>query len=400
MIVQRKAYLDELLSFKDSEFIKAITGIRRSGKSSLLLMYRDYLRSIKVPEEQIIYINFEALESYKLLTEETLSQYLVEHSSKDVKMYYLFDEIQFVQGWEAVINGLRVSFDSDITVTGSNAQLLAGEYATLLTGRFVSIEVYPLSFKEFLDFKQIETNDTRKIIEMFMEYRQYGGFPAVVLADQRLKDTILSGIFDSILLNDVGQHHAVKDVTTLQAISRFLMFNVGQIISVNKISNTLTSAGFKVSVPTVARYLDSLKDSFLFYIASRYDIRGKEYLKNKPKYFVADTGLRNIALGKFGENRGSELENIVYIELKRRGYKVDVGQLVNDTEVDFIARKGNEILYVQVTQQIPETSDRETDNLIMLPGQYQKLLITGVSASPYTIEGVPVISVYDWLLQN
>ncbi|MDR3191207.1 MAG: ATP-binding protein [Lactobacillaceae bacterium] len=400
MIITRDKYLAEIMRFKDTEFIKVITGVRRAGKSSLMAMYREHLKALGVADEHIVYINFENLEAIKLRDKQPLIDYLLANSDKATKMYYLFDEIQFVEEWEDVINGLRVTFDADITVTGSNAKLLSGEIATLLSGRYVAFEILPLSFKEFLQFKQLDSQDYRHYPKWFAEYRRYGGFPAVVLAEEQSKEIILSGILDTVLLHDVGYRAEIKDTEVLMAINRYLMFNAGQIISMANISNTLTSARVKTTIPTINRYLGMLVNAYLFSAANRYDLRGKQYLRAQPKYYPIDTGLRNITLGKSGDNQGSELEGIVYNELKRRGYSVDVGQLANGKEIDFVARKMEEILYVQVTQEIPVASDRETDNLIRVPGNYDKLLITGVQSLPDSIDGIPVRNVYEWLLDD
>lgn len=238
----------------------------------------------------------------------------------------MFDEIQVVEGWQRVVNGIRVSYDSDIIITGSNANMLSGELATLLSGRYIEIPIYPFSFHEFLNIKGIET-DSRKVDSAYDEYEKHGGFPSVAIAEESIKDTILSGVFDSIVLNDVALRAGVKDPTALKSIIRFLSDNVGQLVNASKIVNTLKSEGVETTVHTVNRYLDLLEKGYLFYRAKQYDIRGREYLRTNGKYFIVDSGLRRNAVGRKDGNYSNRLENIVFIELKRRGYTVDVGRL-------------------------------------------------------------------------
>lgn len=274
-----------------------------------------------------------------------------------------------VDGWQRVVNAVRVSFNCDIVITGSNAQMLSGELATLLSGRYVEIPVYPFSFKEFLLAKNIDPN-ARQVDNAFSEYEQYGGFPSVVLASKEIKDTILSGIYDTIILNDVSMRSGIRDTDILSSLVAFLSDNVGQLVKPTKIANTLSSNGFKTSNHTIERYLTLLENAFLFYRTRQYNIRGKEYLKTSGKYFIVDPGLRRNAVSKHPGNYGGQLENIVFLELIRRGYTVDVGKL-DSKEVDFVARKVDEILYVQVTYEIPNNT-HETDNLLNIRDNYKK----------------------------
>ncbi len=397
-MINRPFYLNQIIRFKDTEFIKVITGIRRCGKSYLLQLYRQYLLDNGVTKEQILYLNFEDYDNLHLQNDKALYKYLKEKALPGQKMYFLFDEIQIVVNWQKLVNSLRVSFHADVTVTGSNAKMLSSEIATFLSGRYIEIKVYPLSFEEFLLFKNVDKEDFRNIPKCYKEYVKYGGFPAVVLADEELKETILSGIFDTVLLNDVGFRSGIKEPQSLRLMTKFLSSNVGQTVNPTIITNTLKSAGVKATNPTVNRYLSMLEDAYLFYKADKYDIRGKEYLRSKGKYFIADTGLRHIALARKQDNRGSELENIVYLELRRRGYSIDVGNIDADREVDFIARKMNEIIYVQVAYQLPETSKRETDNLLKIADNYKKIVITERFEDETNIDGIPIINVMDWLL--
>ncbi|WP_338350380.1 ATP-binding protein [Enterococcus faecalis] len=393
---QRPIYLNQLIQFKDSDFIKVITGVRRSGKSVLLMLFKEYLLEEDVSEDHIIYMNFESFEYQTIKTEEKFREMLKELLPKDnKKIYLLFDEIQVVEGWQRVVNGIRVSYDSDIIITGSNANMLSGELATLLSGRYIEIPIYPLSFQEFLSVKGIEVN-SRKIDSAYDEYEKYGGFPSVVIAEEAIKDTILSGIFDTIVLNDVALRAGVKDPTALKSIISFLSDNVGQLVNSSKIVNTLKSEGVETTTHTVNRYLDLLENGYLFYRVKQYDIRGREYLRTNGKYFIVDSGLRRNAIGRKDGNYSNRLENIVFIELKRRGYTIDVGRLDNK-EIDFVARRLDETLYIQVTYELPNNT-HETDNLLNIKDNYKKIVITGRYHDIEQINGIPIIYIVDWLM--
>lgn len=395
-MLQRPTYLKQLIQFKDTDFIKIITGVRRAGKSVLLSLFKDYLLQENVSEDHIIYMNFERFDYQTIKTEAQFRDKLIELLPKDnQKVYLLLDEIQVVTGWQRVVNGIRVSFNSDITITGSNANMLSGELATLLSGRYIEIPVYPFSFQEFLSAKGIEAA-SRQVDNAYDVYEKYGGFPSVVIADESIKDTILSGIFDTIVLNDVALRAGVKDPTALKSIISFLSDNVGQLVNASKIVNTLKSEGVTTSVHTVNRYLDLLEAGYLFYRAKQYDIRGRDYLRTNGKYFMIDAGLRRNAVGRKDGNYGNRLQNIVFIELKRRGYTVDVGRL-DRKEIDFIARKRDETLYLQVAYELPPNM-HETDNLLAIKDNYKKIVITGRYYDVEQIDGIPIMYIVDWLL--
>lgn len=395
---ERPEYLNQLIKFKDTDFIKVITGVRRSGKSVLLMLFQEHLIKEGVPDDHIIYMNFESFEYQTITTEEKFREKLNELLPKDTKkIYLLFDEIQVVEGWQRVINGIRVSFDSDIVITGSNANMLSGELATLLSGRYIEIPIYPFSFQEFLKVKGIELN-SRKVDIAYDEYEKYGGFPSVTIAEESIKDTILSGIFDTIVLNDVALRSGIKDPTALKSIISFLADNVGQLVNTSKIVNTLKNEGIETTNHTVNRYLDLLESGYLFYRTKQYDIRGREYLRTNGKYFIVDTGLRRNAVGRKDGNYSNRLENIVYIELLRRGYTVDVGKL-DTKEIDFVARRLDETLYVQVTYELPNNS-HETDNLLHIKDNYKKIVVTGKYHDIEQIDGIPIVYIADWLLEK
>lgn len=395
---ERPEYLNQLIKFKDTDFIKVITGVRRSGKSVLLMLFQEHLIKEGVPDDHIIYMNFESFEYQTITTEEKFREKLNELLPKDTKkIYLLFDEIQVVEGWHRVINGIRVSFDSDIVITGSNANMLSGELATLLSGRYIEIPIYPFSFQEFLNVKGIELN-SRKVDIAYDEYEKYGGFPSVTIAEESIKDTILSGIFDTIVLNDVALRSGIKDPTALKSIIIFLADNVGQLVNTSKIVNTLKNEGIETTNHTVNRYLDLLESGYLFYRTKQYDIRGREYLRTNGKYFIVDTGLRRNTVGRKDGNYSNRLENIVYIELLRRGYTVDVGKL-DTKEIDFVARRLDETLYVQVTYELPNNS-HEIDNLLHIKDNYKKIVVTGKYHDIEQIDGIPIVYIADWLLEK
>ncbi|EQM54388.1 hypothetical protein N692_04085 [Lactiplantibacillus plantarum EGD-AQ4] len=397
-MIQRAEYLKKLIQFRDTDLIKVITGVRRSGKSVLLMQYRDYLKSQGVADNQIIYLNFEELELLSVRTADALVKVLQPKLDKQRHQYVMLDEIQMVDGWQTVVNGIRVSYDCDIIVTGSNAKMLSGELATLLSGRYVEIPIYPFSFKEFLSAKEI-ASDSREVDQAFLVYEKYGGFPLVALSPVALKDDILSSLYDTITLKDVAERAQVRDIISLRALVAFLADNIGQLVQPAKVAGVLKNEGISISNHTVENYLQLLEDAFLFYRARQYDLRGKKYLKTAGKYFIVDPGLRRTAIGRRPGNYAGQLENVVYVELQRRGYTVDVGKM-NTKEIDFVARKVDRVLYVQVAYEIPANS-HETDNLLQLRDNYEKLLITQRHYPDIQdIDGIPVVNIVDWLLHD
>lgn len=397
-MIKRAEYLKKLIQFRDTDLIKVITGVRRSGKSVLLMQYRDYLKSQSVTDNQIIYLNFEELELLRVRTADALVKVLQPKLDKQRHQYIMLDEIQMVDGWQTVVNGIRVSYDCDIIVTGSNAKMLSGELATLLSGRYVEIPIYPFSFKEFLAAKEI-ASDSREVDQAFLAYEKYGGFPLVTLSPVALKDDILSSLYDTITLKDVAERAQVRDITSLRALVAFLADNIGQLVQPAKVAGVLKNEGISISNHTVENYLQLLEDAFLFYRARQYDLRGKKYLRTAGKYFIVDPGLRRTAIGRRPGNYAGQLENVVYVELQRRGYTVDVGKM-NTKEIDFVARKVDRVLYVQVAYEIPANS-HETDNLLQLRDNYEKLLITQRHYPDiHDVDGIPVVNIVDWLLRD
>ncbi|TSO26667.1 ATP-binding protein [Lactobacillus sp. LL6] len=398
MIIQRPRYMEFLEKFKNNEQIKIITGIRRSGKTYIMKMFIDKLKKDDgVDSSNIIQMNFESFAFRKIKDADSLYQYVMDHKGSG-KQYLFFDEIQHVNAWQEAINAFRVDLDCDIYVTGSNSSLLSGDLATLLAGRYVEMHVFPLSFSEYYNYHQGKSDTA---YQLFLNYVQDGGFPLVSIAtDAEVKASIKEGIIDSVILNDVLLRSRLRDETALLRLVGYLMGEVGNSISVSKIVSTLKSNQINVSNPTINTYLDLLKRAFVFYSAKNYDLRGRKYLSANEKYYVVDTGLRNTFINKSGrDSLGHQLEDIVYIELLRRGYQVDVGKY-GSKEIDFVARKGDETVYYQVTQQLPENSKRETDNLRYIPDGYKKKVLTLNLLDQGTVDGIEVEYVIDWLLKN
>ena len=396
-IHNRTNLLQSLVKFKDSGFVKVITGVRRCGKSTLLILYKNYLLTDGVTEQQLVFLSFEDYNNKELLNEDKLYEHIQNKLIPSQKNYLLLDEIQLVNGWERVINSFRLNPNIDITITGSNAQMLSGQLSTLLSGRYVEIKCYPFSFKEFIEVKGSTKDDYKTIPTLFNEYVRYGGFPAVVLADENLKESILSGIIDTIILNDIGYRGALREPELVEMVVTYLTDNIGNTISSNNITNTLNSNGYRITQPTVGKYLELFRDAFLFYQAKRYDIRGKEYLRGQAKYFIIDLGLAHQILRIKTGNFGHELENLVYVELLRRGYTIDVIKL-DAFEIDFLAKRMNESLYIQVALELPENSKRETDNLLKIPDNHKKIVITKKYEDLAEIDGIPIYHIIDWLL--
>ena len=400
MIIREK-YLSTLIDAKDTEFIKVITGVRRSGKSTLLLMYKEYLINNNIAENRIIHINFESamydyIRNYKDLYEE------IKNKLSQEKPYILLDEVQNVSQWEKAINSLNVDFNVDIYITGSNAYLLSSELATLLSGRYIEIKMYPLSFEEYLRFNNYDTNN---IEEKFYEYLKYGGLPAITQIKDKnnLVMAYLNDIYNAIVKKDIIERNNIKDIALLENIVKYVSSNIGSSISANKISDYLNSNKIveKSNHLTVDNYLKMLENAFIVYKADRSDIRSKALLKTLGKYYIADTGLRNIILGFRNIDEGHLLENVVYLELLRRGYRVNIGKTL-EYEVDFIAENPNEIKYYQVTQSLKESLvlERELRSLESIQDNYEKIILTMDRTINNDYNGIKVINIIDFLLND
>lgn len=398
MIIREK-YLNKMIMLKDTEFIKVITGLRRSGKSTLMLMYKDYLLNNQVKEDNIIYINFESAMYDDIKNYKDLYQFVKDKIRKD-KIYLLLDEVQNVESWEKAINSFKVDFDIDIYITGSNAYLLSSELSTLLSGRYIEIKMYPLSFKEFLIFNNY---DDMNIEDKFNEYLKYGGLPAITLIknNDELVLSYLNDIYNSIVKKDIIDRNNLKDTTLLENIIKYLANNIGSPISSTKISNYLNSNKIAPNCnhQTIDNYLNMLEKSYIIYKADRTDIKDKSVLKTLGKYYISDIGIRNIILGFRNINEGHLLENVVYLELLRRGYKVSVGKTY-EYEIDFVAENPNEIIYLQVSLSISDEKvrDREIRSLENIKDNYEKIILTMDKTINQDFNGIKVMNIIDWLL--
>ncbi len=398
-MIQREIYLKALQDWREKQVIKVVTGVRRCGKSTLFQQYINYLLSEGVRQEQIIYINLEDLAYEALLDYRQLYSYIQSQLSNEGFTYVFLDEAQQCQGFEKAIDSLHIKDKVDLYITGSNANLLSGELATLLSGRYVLIEMLPLSFKEFVSSADL----TVPVRESFNRYLRYGSFPYLTQID--ISDSTfrayIEGIYNTILIKDVATREGIADVSLLEDIIRFLSSSVGSPISAKRISDAINASGRSVSVNTVDKYLKALTESYIFYKAERFDVKGRNLLKTLSKYYIVDTGLRNFLLSNASPDLGHQIENIVYFELLRRNYKVNVGK-VDDKEVDFVASDGNQLVYFQVATTVlsEETLSRELQPFRAIPDNFPRMLLTLDDIPAYANhEGVHQIYLLDWLLE-
>lgn len=400
-MIIRDHYLKRMIDAKDTEFIKVITGVRRSGKSTLLLMFKDYLLHNEIEEDNIIYINFESALYDEIKNYKDLYHY-IKNKIKQNKVYLLLDEVQNVESWEKAINSFKVDFNIDVYITGSNAYLLSSELSTLLSGRFIEIKMYPLSFKEYLMFNHYNNNN---LDDKFNEYLKYGGLPAITLIkdNDELVLSYLNDIYNTIVKKDVIDRNNIKDIALLENIIKYLFNNIGSPVSSTKISDYLNSNKVveKSNHQTIDNYLNMLEKSFILYKADRTDIKSKALLKTLGKYYVSDTGIRNIILGFRNIDEGHLLENVVYLELLRRGYRVNIGKM-NDYEVDFVVENPNDIKYYQVTQTLKDEQVRlrELKSLESIADNYEKVILTMDKSINNDYNGIKVMNIIDWLLKD
>ncbi len=406
-MVKREEYLNKLAEWKEEKVIKVITGIRRCGKSTLMKQYQEYLKDQGIDDEQIISINFEELEYEELLDYKKLYAYVKERLTEGRYTYIFLDEIQKVPDFEKAVDSLYVKDNIDIYITGSNAYMLSGDLATLLTGRYVEIKMLPLSFAEFMELTGMEKQ------EGFAEYLKNGGMPYVAAMNRTNEkvDTYLEGIYNTVIVKDIEERQArkesdvsrrkVTDITLLKSIAKYLSSVIGSPVSIKGITDYLISGGRKVSPNTVNDYVEALTESFIFYPAERFDIAGKQLLKSNRKYYMVDLGLRNHILLKRKYDFGFSIENVVFFELLRRGYKVTIGKL-GTTEVDFVVEKQGTYTYIQVTADMTaeETFERELKPLRAIHDNYEKIVLTMDYNMPGNYEGIKVIQVLNWLLEK
>lgn len=398
MEVMRQKYFQKLLSWKDKKIIKVVTGIRRCGKSTLLKMFREYLLEQGTDETQIISINFEEYEYEELREPKILYQYVKSRLLADKMMYLFFDEIQNVKDYQRVIDSFFVKEKIDIYITGSNSYMLSGELATLLTGRYILIEMLPFSFAEFVQIHGMEEGAERA----YGKYIGTSSFPFVSSLNEESGQVreYLTGIYDTIVLKDVVGRKKVTDVMMLESVMRFIADNIGNPLSAKKISDTMTSNGRNINVRTVESYLAAFMESYIVYQAKRYEVKGKQYLKTLEKYYMVDIGLRNTMLGSRGRaDTGHVLENVIYLELLRRGYRVYVGK-VDNLEVDFVAMNESGRKYIQVAATVREagTLARELKPLQKITDHYPKCIMTLDIDPPGDYEGIRRFNALDYLL--
>lgn len=429
---KRDLYLNKMIAFQDTEPVKVVTGIRRCGKSSLLKLMTLHLKESGITEEQILEMNFES-HAFKSMTNDDFYEYVKQHIVPDKRMYLFFDEVQRIPNWEDTVNSLRVDFNCDIYVTGSNAYMLSSEYSTYLSGRCVEIKMLPLSFSEFLSFYGFEIRETKsalggtrkqafdqnddpyEIREIFDAYMRFGGMPGIadVGLDQEKALVLLEGIYSTVIVRDIlerekrrGQKN-ITDPVLLKKIVLFLSDNIGSNISVSSIGNILVNEGLledgkrkgTPSAHTVQAYINALLESYFFYEIKRFDIKEKAFLRTLGKYYIVDIGLRNYLLGFRDRDSGHALENIVYFELLRRGYDVSIGK-VDQSEVDFIATKADDKLYVQVTESMTgeDVRKRELAPLQKINDNYEKIVLSMNPGMDSSYEGIKSINLIDWLI--
>ena len=404
-LINRPEYLNQLIQNKDVDLVKIVTGIRRCGKSSLLDLFHQHLLNQGVADSNIIHMNLESLRYRDLKDYLVFYDYVSERIAKSGKTYLIFDELQVIEHWEKAIESFRLDFDVDIYITGSNAYLLSTEFSTLLSGRYVEIRMLPLSFKEFLDFYEFAPDIS--IEEKFQKYLQFGGMP--ILREYRFNEArsiqALEGIYSTVILRDILQRNTQSNQGLLHKLMLFLCSNIGSITSPSSIGNVLSNEGDiegkrkKIASQTVEKYISMLRSAFIFYSVERYDVKGKQLLKTLGKNYIIDLGFRNMLLGYRDADRGHIIENIVFLELIRRDYHVYIGKF-KETEIDFVAEKPNDKLYIQVTESMlsPETRERELRPLQMIPDNYEKIVLSMDRNYITSYDGIKSLNLIDWLL--
>lgn len=429
---QRDLYLNKLIGFQDTEPVKVITGIRRCGKSSLLKLMVQHLKESGIRDNQIIEMNFESY-AYSSMDNDSFYNYVKERIIPNKRMYLFFDEVQHVLKWETAINSFRVDFDADIYITGSNAYMLSSEYPTYLSGRCVEIKMLPLSFSEFIDFHGFKVKEKKNLIggmkrqiigndgeeyeirDVFDAYMRFGGMPGIaeIGLDQDKAFALLDGIYSTVITRDILEREnlrsqkRISDPILLRKIIMFLADNIGSSISLSSIGNTLMNEGLldkkkrngKPSAHTVESYVNALQETYFFYEIKRFDIKGKEFLRTLGKYYIVDIGLRNYLIGIRDRDRGHALENVVYLELLRRGYDVAIGK-INTQEVDFIATNATEKLYIQVTESMlgEEVRERELTPLKKIQDNYEKIVLSLDLGLDSSYDGIKSVNLIEWLL--
>ncbi len=397
-MISRPRYMEVFRTYRDVPVIKVLAGIRRCGKSTLLEMLRDELQRDGVPADHIVKMSYTSEDFDDGMTDKEMYRDILEKMSGAGRYYLLLDEVQEIEGWEKAVNSLLEKGNTDIYVTGSNSKLMAGEISTYLSGRYITIPVYTLSFAEYLSFKESTGRAPR---ELLTEYLRLGGFPIVALGDfdEPAAYQIVEGIYHSVISNDITRRHDIKNVDLFNRVVKFVIENVGKTFSANAIVKFLKSEGRALSVESIYNYLEWLEKAFVIYRCPRYDLKGKSVLKTQEKFYLADASLKYCMMGFQPESVAAMLENVVYFELKRKGYEVYIGK--NETkEIDFVAVRRDERLYVQVCRSLPQKSDREVANLLAVKDHYPKYVVTLDEFAGGNIDGVKIVHLMDFLLME
>ena len=397
-MIIRPQYMNRMKTYRDVPLVKILAGIRRCGKSTILEMLRDDLLKSGIAEDHIISMRYTSEDFDDGMSDKDMYKGIKEQMTGDGRYYLLLDEVQEIDGWEKAVNSLLENANTDIYVTGSNSKLMSSEISTYLTGRYVSIPVYTLSFAEYLDFKK---TDPRSPKELLNEYLRLGGFPIVALGnfDERSAYQIVEGIYNSVITHDITKRHNITNFDLFNRVIKYIVENVGKTFSANSIAKFLKSEGRSLSVEAVYNYLNWLEAAFVIYRCQRYDLQGKSVLKTQEKFYLADASLKYCTMGFNPKSIAAMLENIVYFELRRRGYEVYIGKNATK-EIDFVAVQRDERIYVQVCRSLPEASDREIANLLEIKDHYPKYVVTLDELAGGNINGVKIIHLADFLLKD
>ena len=400
-MIFRENYVKKIMAFTDTPFVKVLTGVRRCGKSTIMQMIMDELRGKGIPEERIVSYRFDSME-YEGMTAKQLYEMLKTKLSDTEKTYLFLDEVQEISSWEKTVNSINTDFNVDIYVTGSNSRMMSSEIATYLTGRYVSFRIFTLSFEEYLTFKKQygEVEDTHKEL---VNYIKYGGFPAIHLQEYPLDNayTIVRDIYNSTIFSDIVKRNQIRKVDQLERVVKFVFDNVGKTFSAKSISDYIKSEHRTIDNETVYNYLEKLESAYILHRCSRYDVQGKELLKTQEKFYLADSSFKYSALGYNDQSVAAMLENVVYLELLRRGYEVCIGKTPNG-EIDFIATRQNDKLYIQITKEIKseKTEKREYDRLLEINDNYPKYLLTTDDFAGGNYQGIKTMHIADFLLSK
>lgn len=401
-IINRPLYTEKIMAYTDTPFVKVLTGVRRCGKSTILKMIMEKLQNERgISADQIVSMRFDSME-YEDMTAKQMFEAVIEKLIVNKKTYFFLDEVQEIEGWEKVVNSLASDYDVDLYVTGSNSRMMSSEISTYLTGRYVSFRIFPLSFEEYLTFRR-EYTEVKDVHSELADYIRLGGFPATHLRDYSQDEvyTIVRDIYNSTIFSDIVRRNQIRKVDQLERVVKYTFSNVGNTFSAKSISDYLKSEHRKIDNETVYSYLKKLEKAYLLHRCSRYDLQGKEILKTQEKFYLADTALRYSVLGYNPDSVASSLENVVYLELCRRGYEVNIGKTI-DGEVDFVAQRQGEKLYVQVTQEIQseKTERREYDRLLEIKDNYPKYVLRTDEFAGGNYEGIKSMHVADFLLSK